>query len=343
MLQAAYKIEPDKRYSKNETRSLILSLEEKVTGGGDLSETEALELIGLEGLDLFELLNSANRLRAFYKGNKVNLCSIVNAKSGLCPEDCSFCAQSAHFKTGAPVYEMMEPDKIAEAARRAGSMRSREFSIVTSGRGVESEEELEKLCSALYKIKSETSLLRCASLGIVSDEALVKLKEAGLQSFHHNLETARSFFPEICSTHDYEDDVNTVRKAKALGFDVCCGGIIGLGESPRQRVEMAFTLKELDVDSVPLNFLNPLPGTDMEKRATIPPLEGLKTIALFRFVLPDKDIIISGGREVTFRDLEPLVFMAGANGTLIGDYLTTKGSEPGRVLKMLDDLGLEPA
>ncbi len=324
-------------------RVKTVELEERVLAGHNLTEDEALTLIHLGGEEVYDLISSANRIRRRFKGNKVNLCSIVNAKSGLCPEDCTFCAQSAHFETKAPVYDMIEPERIVEAAKKAKAMHSREFSIVTSGSSVEEGAELDALCSAIEKIKETGGLERCASLGNMSKEALLKLKEAGLQSFHHNLETARSFFPEICTTHDYEEDVETVRTAKELGFETCCGGIFGLGESPEQRVELALTLRELDVDSIPLNFLNPIEGTALAGKPTVEPMEGLKIIALFRFLLPRKDIIVSGGREVTFRDLQPLIFLAGANGTLIGDYLTTKGSSPDRVLTMIRDLGLEPA
>lgn len=327
----------------NPALQLISSLEEKILDGASISEDEALSLIRLEGEDIHSLMASANRIRYHFKGNSVNLCSIVNAKSGLCPEDCSFCGQSAHFETKAPVYDMIEPEKIVAAARKAKEMKSREFSIVTSGKAVEEGDELDRLCTALEQITSEGGLERCASLGIMSRESLVKLKAAGLESFHHNLETARSFFPNICTTHKYEDDVNTIRMAKEVGFETCCGGIFGLGESLEQRVEMALTLRELDVDSIPLNFLNPIKGTALEDQPTVPPMEGLKTIAVYRFLLPQKDIIVSGGREVTFRDLQPMIFTAGANGTLIGNYLTTQGSEPERVLTMIRDLGLEPA
>lgn len=335
--------------SKIEERELnpvlqhISSLEERILTGGSISEDEAMSLMMLEGEDVHSLMAAANRIRYHFKGNSVNLCSIVNAKSGLCPEDCSFCGQSAHFDTNAPVYDMIEPDRIVEAARKAKEMKSREFSIVTSGKAVEEGDELDRLCKALEQITSEGGLERCASLGIMSRESLLKLKSAGLESFHHNLETARSFFPNICTTHDYEDDVNTVRMAKELGFETCCGGIFGLGESPEQRVELGLTLRELDVDSIPLNFLNPIKGTALEGRPTVAPMDGLKIIAIFRFLLPEKDIIVSGGREVTFRDLQPMIFTAGANGTLIGNYLTTQGSEPERVLTMIRDLGLEPA
>ncbi len=317
----------------------IFELAEGIISGEEADYKTASRLIRLEGSRIYDLLAVANRIREHFKGNKVSLCSIVNAKSGRCPEDCSFCGQSAFYNTNATEYGLIEPETIAEAANKAKGMKSREFSIVTSGTRVESENELERLCQALQKIGD--GMERCASLGIMTKETLLKLKEAGLESYHHNLETARSFFPNICTTHDYEEDVNTVRMAKELGFKTCCGGIFGLGESLEQRVEMAFTLKELEVDSVPMNFLNPIKGTKMEGMKTVPPLEGLKTIAVYRFTLPKKNIIVSGGREVTFRDLQSMIFMAGANGTLIGNYLLTKGRKPEELLQMIEDLGLE--
>lgn len=317
----------------------IFDLPEKIISGEEVGYKIACKLIMLDGGRIYDLLAAANRIREHFKGNKVSLCSIVNAKSGMCPEDCTFCGQSAFYNTDATEYGLIEPEAIADAANRAKGMKSREFSIVTSGTRVENEKELEQLCQAVQKIGD--GMERCASLGIMTREALLKLKEAGLESYHHNLETARSFFPNICTTHNYEDDVTTVKMAKELGFKTCCGGIFGLGESLEQRVEMAFTLKELDVDSIPMNFLNPIKGTKMKGMKTVPPLEGLKTIAVYRFILPRKNIIVSGGREVTFRDLQSMIFMAGANGTLIGNYLLTKGRKPEELLQMIEDLGLE--
>lgn len=317
----------------------IFNLAEGIIAGEDIIYQTACDLIKAEGSVIYDLLNAANRIREHFKGNKVSLCSIVNAKSGRCPEDCSFCGQSAFYNTDATEYGLIEPDAIADAANMAKKMKSREFSIVTSGTRVESEKELNRLFDALQKIGDGVE--RCASLGIMTKEALLKLKEAGLESYHHNLETSRSFFPNICTTHDYEEDVNTVRTAKELGLKTCCGGIFGLGESLEQRVEMAFTLKELDVESVPMNFLNPIKGTKLGNSKTVPPLEGLKTIATYRFILPQKNIIVSGGREVTFRDIQSMIFMAGANGTLIGNYLLTKGRKPEELLQMIADLGLE--
>ncbi len=317
----------------------ILKTAARVIAGEGIGYKTACDLIKLEGGRIYDLLAASSRIREHFKGNRVSLCSIVNAKSGRCPEDCSFCGQSAFYNTDATEYGLIEPNAIAEAAEKARGMKSREFSIVTSGTRVESEKELDRLCQALQRIGD--GMERCASLGIMTRDALLRLKEAGLESYHHNLETARSYFPYICTTHDYDDDVNTVKIAREMGFKTCCGGILGLGETLEQRVELAFTLKDLDVDSVPMNFLNPIKGTRMEGMKTVPPLEGLKAIAVYRFILPDKNIIVSGGREVTFRDLQSMIFMAGANGTLIGNYLLTKGRKPEELLQMIEDLGLE--
>jgi biotin synthase len=269
----------------------------------------------------------------------VHLCSIINAKSGRCSEDCAFCAQSAHHKTDAPVYGLVQEERMLESARAAEESGSACFGIITSGTTVRGA-ELDSILAALRKIRKETSILPSCSLGIIDEETALKLKEAGMDTYHHNLETAESFFPNICTTHPYEDDVNTVRAVKKAGLKICSGGIFGLGESPAQRIEMAFKLKELDVDSVPINFLNPIEGTRLEGAANITAQECLKTIALYRFILPGKRITVCGGREKNLRDLQSWIFFAGANGTMIGNYLTTLGRNIDVDLKMFSDLGL---
>lgn len=323
-------------------KDFISGLEEKALKGEGISYEEGCLLINLPDEHLFSLLSSAERIRRAFKANEVNLCSIVNAKSGLCPEDCTFCAQSVHYNTGVKTYPMLDAYKIIEVAKDAVGYGAREFSIVTSGKGVNKEWDVETLIEALAGIRTKTPLERCASLGILTEEVLLRLKEAGLQSYHHNLETARSFFKDVCTTHDYEEDVNTVRMAKELGFYVCCGGVFGLGESREQRVELAMTLRGLDVDSVPINFLNPRPGTPLEKANYLTPIECLKIIALYRFMLPSKDIVICGGRQVNLRDMQCLIFTAGANGMMIGNYLTTMGRPPEEDLQMIRDMGLKP-
>lgn len=323
-------------------KAILHKFEEKALKGAGLSYEQGCELINLPDTHLFDILASAEKIRKHFKGNEVNLCSIINAKSGHCPEDCSFCSQSAHYDTDVATYPMVEPQKIVEIAKASAKNGAREFSIVTGGTSVSKDTEVNILAQALQEMKKELPMERCASLGIMNDETLQKLKDAGLQSYHHNLETAKSFFPNICTTHDYEEDVNTVRTAKRLGFYTCCGGVFGLGESREQRVELAETLRKLDVDSIPINFLNPRPGTPLENATNLTPIECLKIIALFRFMLPAKDIVICGGRQVNLRDMQCLIFAAGANGMMVGNYLTTLGRPPEEDLKMIEDLGLRP-
>ena len=309
----------------------------------EISRDEAEELLGLEGSEVMGLFAAANILRERHKGPYVFLCSIINAKSGRCGENCGFCAQSARFNTHIEEYPLVSPERILDAARAGEKDGAREFSIVTSGKGLNREDELLNVEEAIRFIQKETALKSCASLGIMEKSLLERFKDAGLAKYHHNLEVARSFFPQMCTTHDYEEDISAVRAAKEAGLKVCSGGIFGVGETKAQRVELLFTLKELDVDSVPINFLNPIPGTPFEGVRDLNPLDCLKIIAVARLILPDKDIVVCGGREVNLRSLEPMMFLAGANGTLTGDYLTTQGRSPEEDRKMITDLGLKVA
>jgi biotin synthase len=321
----------------------VSEITHRILDNGMLSAGEALELASLAGQDLFELFMAASRIKEHFVGNRVHLCSIINAKSGRCGEDCAFCAQSVHHETDAPLYPLVDESRVLSTARKAEESGSVCFGIVTSGTTIGSDEELERICAALRSIRNETSISPSCSLGIIDREAAVKLKNAGAVTYHHNLETARSFFPDICTTHDYEEDVATVRNIKEAGLRVCCGGIFGMGESMAQRIELAFTLQELDVDSVPINFLNPIPGTRLADANFLTPLECLHTIALFRLILPAKKITICGGREKNLRDLQSWMFLAGANGTMIGNYLTTSGRDEAQDQQMLKDLNLEIA
>ncbi|MBI5598724.1 MAG: biotin synthase BioB [Deltaproteobacteria bacterium] len=316
--------------------------EEKALSGIGLCHEDALRFSDIPEDRIFEILPYSDRIRRRFKGVEVNLCSIVNAKSGLCREDCSFCGQSIKYSTGINAYPMIEAEEIVSSALRAEKSGAREFSIVTSGTKIEKKSDVSTLKKAISGIKETGRLETCASLGIMKRETLEELKDAGLESYHHNLETSRSFFPNVCTTHGYDEDVATVRAAGELGLHVCSGGIFGLGEGWKDRVELAGTLRDLDVDSVPINFLNPRPGTPLENARNLTPLECLKIIALFRFMLPSKDIIVCGGRDVNLRDMQSLIFAAGANGMMVGDYLTTKGRPPADDLRMLEDLGLKP-
>jgi biotin synthase len=316
------------------------SVQEALNGG--LTASSAQDLLGIDDNLILLLFHGACRIRDQYNGQGIKLCAIVNAKSGRCPEDCAFCAQSAHHKTQIEAYPLMEPQQILHTAQEAEAMGARRFSIVTSGKAL-TEEELGKVTQAIRLLKEKTGLNLCASVGMITQHTAHQLKEAGLSRYHHNLETAPSFFPHICTTHRYEEDLNTLRNAKEAGLEICSGGIFGLGESPEQRLELAFMLREMEVDSAALNFLNPIPGTPLEKTTALTPLEILKSVALFRFILLDKDIRICGGREVGLRDLHPLIFWAGANGIMIGNYLTTRGRDYQADLRMIKDLNLEVA
>lgn len=319
-------------------RNFIQALADKVLSGGNVDVDEALKLSCSIGSDRYLLFAEASRIRDQFVGNTVFLCSIINAKSGLCPEDCAFCAQSAHHNTGVQVYPLVEEDEMVSCASMAEKNGAGCFGIVTSGTGVNKAEELDRVCRTVKRIKSETGISPSCSLGIIDQETAVRLKNSGMETYHHNIETSRSFFPQICTTHNYEDDLATIRAAKAAGLRVCCGGIFGLGESYSERIEMALTLRELDVDSIPLNFLNPVSGTRLEKADDLTPLECLTIISIYRFMLPTKRLSVCGGREKNLRELQSWIFLAGANGTMTGNYLTTPGRPPELDKQMLKDL-----
>jgi len=293
--------------------------------------------------DLWPWLGEASRVREQHFGKRVNFCVIINAKSGLCSEDCAFCSQAATAKAGAPHYPLLDKATLVKAAAQAAEAGASRFSIVTSGRGIKSPREHEAILAAVAAIREQGKVKVCASLGIAKAGFLKDLKAAGLSRYHHNLETAASFFPQICSTHSYEERLATVAAAKEAGLSVCSGGILGLGESVAQRWELAQAVNGLEVDAVPLNFLHPLPGTALAERPLMPPLEALKVIVAFRLLLPARSLVICGGRQMTLRSLSPLIFAAGGDSLMTGDYLTTKGQVPEADREMLEDLGLELA
>jgi len=321
-------------------QNLIEQCVQEALENGGIAHSKAQALLGIEDALLPLLFSGAAQLRDYHQGRAIKLCAIVNAKSGRCPEDCSFCAQSAHHQTQIETYPLMDPHEILARAEEAVAMGARRFSIVTSGKAL-TEQEFVQVTHAIRLMQERTRLTLCASVGMLTPERAHALRAAGLNRYHHNLETAASFFPQVCTTHRYEEDLDTLRAAHEAGLEICSGGIFGLGESPVQRLELAYTLKEMAVDSVPLNFLNPIPGTPLASAHTLTPLEILKFVALFRFILPDKDIRICGGREFGLRDLHPLVFWAGANGIMIGNYLTTRGRDYQADLQMIRDLGME--
>jgi biotin synthase len=321
-------------------RKFVQKMSDDVVSGVPLEAADAIRLSEVSGSDLHLLFAEASRIREHYKGNTASLCSIINAKSGRCPENCAFCAQSAAHKTNAQVYPLVDEEELVRCARSAEQNGARCYGIITSGTGIKPGAELEKICRALRRIKAETSIDPSCSLGILNAGTAQQLKEAGMVTYHHNLETSRSFFPNICTTHDYQDDVETVLAVKRVGLRVCCGGIFGLGEVFSHRVELAETLRELDVDTVPINFLNPVEGTRLADADFLTPMECLKIIAIYRFMLPGKCLTVCGGRERNLRELQSWIFLAGASGMMTGNYLTTPGRAPEQDRQMLADLEL---
>ncbi len=323
-------------------KELIDGMIEIALKGQSISSDKALQLESFTHEELDYLFIGTDRIRDKFKGEDVKICSIVNAKSGRCVEDCSFCAQSSSFQTDAPETELMSVEEMVAAAKEAEAFGANEFSIVASGTKMDDRKELDKVIAAVRRIKAETKLETCCSLGLMELDDLKELKAAGLDRCHHNLETAASFFNKIVTTHTYEDEVKAVQNAKEAGLQVCVGGIFGMGETFAQRVELAFSIRELGTQSLPINFLKPIDGTGLDHLETIEYYDALKTIALLRLVLPKIDLFVCGGREEVMTDKQEQLFSAGANGILGGNYLTTKGQDPKRDIEMIQSLGLRP-
>jgi len=303
-----------------------------------IDKKTALNLSANSGVDIPVLFEIANKLRQKLSGNTIDLCSIVNAKSGACPEDCAFCAQSRHSNTHAKVYPLVDKQEIKRVAESAKENGVKRFCVVTSGKKP-SDDELEQICGFISVIR-DSGLLPCATLGLLDVEQLKKLKDAGLHRYHHNLETSEFFFSEICSTHTYHEKIRTIVSAKSVGFSICSGGIFGLGESWEDRVDMAFALKDIGVDSVPINLFTPIDGTPLSGQKPLDPLEALKIIAIYRLVLPECEIRVCGGRPATLKEKVSQIFFAGADGMLLGNYLTTSGRDPKDDLQMIKEMGL---
>ncbi|MBN2717291.1 MAG: biotin synthase BioB [Deltaproteobacteria bacterium] len=307
-----------------------------------ITAEHALTLLKSDGPKMYELFFRANAVRLEHRGDTVNLCGIVNAKSGMCTEDCTFCAQSAHNDVeNVACYKLMDTDSIVAKGKISEANQASRFGIVTSGVAVEAEEEIQSLEKTISTMSKELTALPCASLGNISKETMLRLKAAGLTRYHCNIETAKSYYPQICSTRPWEDAVNTIKIAKATGLAVCCGGLVGLGESLAQRVELLEQIRELDVDSVPLNFFYPVKGTKVTIDAPIAPLECLKFIAVARLMMPTKEIRVCGGREFNLGDLQSWSLICGADGMMVGGYLTTRGRAVEDDLKMISDAGFK--
>ena len=317
---------------------MVRTILDGVLAGKELGIEETKILLDAEKDEIYFLMHAANTIRQRFCGNKIDLCSLINAKSGLCSEDCKFCAQSSRYKTGCMVYPLVSVEVMVKAAKRAKKIGASNFCIVISGEGP-TESEFDKIKKAITRINKEIGISVDCSLGNLAIGMIRDLKKLGIARYNHNLETSDNFYKDICTTHSYKNRLNMVRMLKDVGLDPCCGGIIGLGESIEERANLMFSLKQLDIKCVPVNILDARKGTPLENIEPLPPIEIIKTIAVFRLVLPRSVIKIAGGREHALRDMQAMAFAAGANGMIIGGYLTTKGRSVDQDLQMARDLG----
>jgi biotin synthase len=328
--------------------SYATELADRVIGTGKgISRSEALTLTKLETeSDILQLCAQANRVREALCGRVVDLCSIVNIKSGNCSENCSFCSQSVHhLSPGSPVYGLQSPDYIVAKAKEAAEAGAKRFCLVSQGRGIKynspKAKEFEQILETVTRIIQEVGIKPCCALGELTLEQAQALKSAGVTRYNHNLESSENFYPRIVSTHSWHDRVATVKNLKQAGIQACTGGIIGMGESWADRIDLALALRELAVESVPINFLNPRSGTPLENMPKISPYEALKTIAIFRLILPQQILRYAGGREAVMGELQALGLQAGINAMLVGNYLTTLGQPASADHQMLAEVGLE--
>jgi len=323
----------------NDSYQRIDSITARVLDGGEMTTDEAKWMIRLDDDYLSWLMAGADRIRKTYRGNEIEVCAISNVRSGNCSENCSFCSQSGHYQTDSPVYNYISNEELSRQARQAREWGASDFGVVSKGWGVRSDKERKQLKEYFQTLEQTSDIGRCASLGVLDADTATELKAMGMENYHHNLECAESFFDQVCTTHTYQENIKTIQAAVNAGLRVCSGGILGMGENLDQRIELADTLRQLGVESVPLNFLNPQQGTPFGDRTPMTPMEILKCIAVFRYMLPRAEIRIAGGRQF-LGDMQSMIFMAGASGVMIGDYLTTKGRSVEDDLKMLADLKL---
>lgn len=314
-------------------------LAQRSLDGECLTIEEGLAVLQADSDELLPLLQGVFRVRKHYFGKKVKLNMIINAKSGLCPEDCGYCSQSIVSTAPVKKYTLLDKETLLAGAREALARKAGTYCIVAAGRGPTAK-ELEQVVDAVREIRETMPLKICACLGILKDEQAERLAAAGVHRYNHNLNTSKANYPAITTTHTYDERVETVEKVKTFGMSPCSGVIIGMGESDREIVEMAYALRELDADSIPINFLNAIPGTPLEHAGRTSAMKALKVLALFRLILPTKEIRVAGGREVNLRTIQPLALYA-ANSLFVGDYLTTSGQEVGTDHQMIEDLGFE--
>lgn len=321
----------------------------KVLAGEQLTADEALEILSADDQEIVDLLAAAYRVRHHYFGRQVQLYFLMNAKSGLCKEDCGYCSQSKGSKAEIPKYNLLSREKLLDGAREATERQAKTYCIVISARSP-SEKEMQAIEQIIPEIKRRYNLRICGSLGLLTPEQATRLKACGVDRINHNLNSSGGFYPEICSTHSYRDRLDTLHASRGAGLELCSGGIIGMGEGPRDVVDMALELREVGVESIPINFYNPIPGTPLadsvsqdgvsQHSGNLTPTYCLKVLAMYRLTNPDREIRIAGGREIHLRSLQAMGLYA-ANSIFVGDYLTTKGQLPDADHAMIRDLGFE--
>lgn len=317
--------------------SIVRELQDKVLSGQLLSREEA---VVLAKAPFEELVDAADEIRAHFCGNRFDLCTIVNGKSGQCSEDCKYCAQSAHYDTDrVESYPLLSTEELVEQAKINAGQGVLRYSIVTSGKRL-SDQEVEQACESIREIRKQAGIQVCVSFGLLSQQQFQKLREAGAARVHCNLESSRRYFPEICTTHTFEEKVETLKAAKRAGMEICSGGIMGLGETMEDRIDMVLSARELGVKSVPVNLLNPIPGTPLGHNPIMSDEGFLRIIAVFRFLIPDASIRLAGGRGL-LEDKGERCFRSGANAAISGDMLTTAGIMVKTDLELLEKLGYE--
>lgn len=313
----------------NEMKNLVLA-------GDNITKEQALKLYSS---DISELSFAANEIREHFCGNIFDICTIINAKSGKCSENCKYCAQSAHFNTNCDTYPLLSSEQLSVGAIKNEQDGILRYSIVTSGKNI-SDSEVEQICQAVQQIKSSCDIKVCGSFGLLNTKQYQKLHSAGLTRIHNNLESSKEYFKNVCTTHTFEDKLNSISMAKQAGMNICSGGIFGLGESVQDRISLAFSLKNLGITSVPINVLNPIKGTLCENNIILEQSELCRIVAIFRFILPTAFIRLAGGRGL-MQDKGRSAFLSGANAAISGDMLTTSGITAKSDFEMIEDLGFK--
>ena len=318
----------------------IAEMEGKVNSGVEIRLPEAQRLLNTTDVQI--LAESANRIAQRFSEGLIDVEMLLNAKSGSCPEDCSFCAQSSFYESKINKYPLLSKETILGRAQTAKASGANSFCLVCAYKSPP-DSDFNHICDIIEHIKKYLEIDVNVSLGFMTKERAERLKMIGVKRYNHNLETSETYFSQICTTHDFSDRVNTARIVKEAGLELCCGGIIGMGENSLQRLELAYSIRDLLPDEVPINILIPKPGTPFENLHGLSPIDAIKTIAVWRFLMPTPIIKVAAGREVYFKDNDNMALKAGANGIITGGYLTTNGNDPGRDLEMIRDIGINPA